>query len=321
MIRNAMKNATKLSYSAKFELEEWNVWGSTMIRTADGVCHLIFSRWLKSLGFNAWATHSELAYATAGHPAGPYRMQGVVLTGDGGSAWDSGGMHNECLIEAEGKYYLYYIGQRGNGEWWDHRNHQRVGIAVADHPSGPWKRLDAPLIEPKPGHLLTGTPNVFRRPDGLYQMVYKTVTDGPKPFGGSVRHIVATSDSPLGPFTDHPSPFIQAPKTTFPIDDHVEWYQEGMYYAIVKDNRGEFTEYERAMILFESKDGFHWELSCDPLIMLPEITWEDGIVQSFERLEMPKLYLENGRPICLFLAGLPQGADDSFMVAISLNRV
>ncbi|RAU93699.1 glycoside hydrolase family protein [Paenibacillus sp. YN15] len=307
-----------LPLAAKFELKDANVWGATMLRTEDGICHLIFSTWPKSLGHMAWATHSELGYATAEQPGGPYRFQGMALTRDNGDRWDSGGMHNECLIEAKGKYYLYYNGQRGNGEWWDHRNHQRVGVAVADHPSGPWRRFDRPLIEPKPGHLLTATPNVFLRPDGRYQMVYKTVTAGPPPFGGSVRHVIALADSPLGPFVDQPEPFIRRPATHFPIDDHVEWAQDGAYYAIVKDNQGEFTGHTGAMILFRSADGLAWELERDPVVMLPQITWEDGRTQAFDRLEMPKLHMEKGTPTHLFLAGLPRGEDDSFMVAVPL---
>ncbi|WJH33547.1 glycoside hydrolase family protein [Paenibacillus sp. CC-CFT747] len=310
----------RLAYRAKFELPDWNVWGSTMLRTEEGTCHLIFSRWLRSLGHQAWATHSELAYATSSLPEGPYEVQGTALTQDGEGRWDSGGFHNESLIEADGIYYLYYIGQHGNGEWWNHRNNQRVGVAVADHPSGPWKRFDKPLLEPRPGHLTTGTPHVFKRPDGKYQMVYKTVTEGPMPFGGSVRHVIALADHPLGPFVDHPEPFIRTPKTNFPIDDHVEWVQDGRYYAIVKDNKGEFTGMHSAMILFESEDGIHWELSRDPLVMKPQITWEDGVVQPFERLEMPKLYFENGKPAILYLAGLPIGSEHSFMVAVPLTK-
>jgi hypothetical protein len=48
------------------------------------------------------------------------------------------------------------------------------------------------------------------------------------------------------------------------------------------------------------------------------ITWDDGATEQFERLEMPKLHLENGRPKTLFLAALPQGAKRSFLVALPL---
>ena len=35
-------------------------------------------------------------------------------------------------------------------EWWVHRNHQRIGVATADHPGGPWTRRDTPLLDVGP---------------------------------------------------------------------------------------------------------------------------------------------------------------------------
>jgi hypothetical protein len=32
------------------------------------------------------------------------------------------------------------------------RSNKRVGVAIADHPAGPWQRLDHPLLLPRPGH-------------------------------------------------------------------------------------------------------------------------------------------------------------------------
>ena len=30
------------------------------------------------------------------------------------------------LFGHAGKYHLYYTGNYGNGDWWTHRNHQRI---------------------------------------------------------------------------------------------------------------------------------------------------------------------------------------------------
>ena len=56
-----------------------------------------------------------------------------------------------------------------------------------------------------PDALVTSNPSVAARPDGGVLMIYKAV--GLKralPFGGPVVHLVATADSPTGPFTKHP---------------------------------------------------------------------------------------------------------------------
>ena len=115
------------------------------------------------------------------------------------------------------KYYLYYMGDtaerplgdspsvaelRGERRW-EQRNNQRVGVAVADNPDGPWQRMDQPLVAPTPGFfdaLCCTDPTVTARPGGGYVMVYKGVGDkGALPFGGPVVLLAATSDSPTGP--------------------------------------------------------------------------------------------------------------------------
>ena len=312
-------NPVSLSSAAVIDLPDWNTWGGSMVRTPDGECHLVFSRWPYELGFDAWATSSQFGYATAPSPAGPFEVHGTLLGPDDAGGWDSGGFHNPSMIAAEGRYYLYYTGQHGNGEWWNHRNNQRVGVAMADHPSGPWRRSPEPLIAPRPGHIMTATPHVFRRLDGRYQIVYKTVTEGPMPFGGSVHHVIAVGDSPTGPFEDVPEPFIRSPRTHFPIDDHVEWAQDGTYFALVKDRTGDFTGEQAAMILFTSEDGIRWEIDADPIVVKPYIERADGTVQRCDRLEMPKLHFEDGRATRLVLSVLPRGADRSFTIVVPVR--
>ncbi len=46
---------------------------------------------------------------------------------------------------------------------------------------------------------------------------------------------------------------------------------------------------------------------------------DDGKVQRFERLEMQKLYFEDGQPKALFLGGKPEGTTEGFGIAIDLR--
>jgi hypothetical protein len=158
-------------------------------------------------------------------------------------------------------------------------------------------------------------------------MVYKTLAPGPGRFGGGVVHYPATSDDPLGPFKRHPVQMVDKGKVfkrhfEFHIDDHVEWYQDGRYYAIVKDHDAPYlTEHGRCLYLIESADGLQWGPSKHALVMPFRLTWEDGRTESFERLEMPKLHIEDGRPRVLFLAARRAGKPDapSYNVAIPLG--
>jgi hypothetical protein len=333
----------RIPRTAAYHEEDWCLWDPAMVRTPDGTCHLLYSRWQRALGFDAWATHAEIAWATASRPEGPYRFRGTVFHGAGGGAWDAHSVYNTCLLAHGGRYYLYYTGNHGPAswrpdravstreeDWWAQRNSQRVGVAVADHPSGPWKRLDKPLIDtgPQTGWGIIATPNVCTRPGGGFLMVYKTLAPGTGRIGGGVFHYPATADSPLGPFRRHPVPVVDkrklvsaGPVPTFHIDDHVEWWQGDRYYAIVKDhNPPHLTAYGKALLLLESADGLAWKLSKHSLVSKFALAWDDGGSDAFERLEMPKLYCEGGRPKTLFLAALPKGATRSWLLAVQLAR-
>jgi hypothetical protein len=331
--------------SAVFTDPDSHLWDPAMVRTADGVCHLLYSTWPKRLGFDAWATHAEIAWATADEPQGPYRFHRKVLAARGGH-WDGHSVYNTCLLNYGGKFYLYYTGNHGPKEWtkdrapdmrdeawWTQRNSQRIGVAVADHPGGPWTRFDKPLIDvgPDTGQGIIAVPNVIARPGGGFLMVYKTLAAGPGRFGGGVVHYPAVADNPLGPFRRHPRILIDKQKllgtTTkfnFHIDDHVEWFQDDRYYGIVKDHDAPFiSPHGRSLLLIESADGLDWRLSRHSFVKDFAVTWDDGRVQRFERLEMPKLYRESSRNKVLFLAARAEGAPSavSFLLAVRLHEV
>jgi hypothetical protein len=291
--------------TAKLELDQWYVWGGSMVRTDDGVCHILFSRWPRELGHRAWVTHSAVAYATAGDPLGPYALEGIALAGSGGDAWDADMIHNPTVLKVGERFCLYYTGNHGNGDYWDHRNNQRVGVALADHPAGPWKRLDRPLLDVTPGswdHLITTNPSVTQGPDGRFLLMYKTVGEGEMPFGGKVVHGVAIADDPLGPFRRHPEPVLSHPTERFPLEDPFVWYGPDRFYAILKDFKGLFTQAGPSLALFESTDGLDWRPAEHTLVSTLRIEWGDGQVESVKHLERPQLYLERAKPRVLFCA-------------------
>lgn len=327
---------------------DWFIWGGGTVRTADGTCHLFVARWPKREGFNAWVTHSEIAYATSPDPLGPYTVHGPVFEPRPGF-WDADNLHNPLIQEFDGKYYLYYSGNFGPRDgtkdgWWIHRNHQRAGVAVADHPAGPWRRFDQPLIQTTPGgtdHLLTSSPTVARRKDGKYVLIYKGVSDGPMPFGGKVRMHVALGDRPDGPFVKQPVTVFGHKTLQFPTDDNFIWSQraangDGRLYAIVKDYRGVYAHQARpgqagpdamekeSLVLFTSEDGLDWRLARHPYVSDFRLRWADGRVSDrLHRLDQPQIWLENGKPSVLFLAVKANddgdNADLSYNVQVSLK--
>jgi predicted GH43/DUF377 family glycosyl hydrolase len=316
--------------TAKFELPDYYVWCGTLTKAGDGKYYLLFSRWPRALGHNAWVTHSEVAVAAGQSPLGPFEFKSVALPARGKRFWDGLCTHNPTVQRFGGKFYLYYMGNTGDGVAmrslnWTHRNNQRIGVAVADHPLGPWRRFDKPLIEPTPGFhdaLMCSNPSVTGRPGGGYLMVYKAVGDkNEMPFGGPVLHCVAASDSPTGPFRKHPQPVFVKEGVAFAAEDPFVWHDGRRYRAIVKDNAGYFTGAGKSLALFASPDGLDWRLSARPLVATTEIQWANGERQKLNSLERPQLWFERGEPAVLLCASDVSAArEHSFNVRIPLRR-
>ncbi|MGL4851582.1 MAG: glycoside hydrolase family protein [Phocaeicola sp.] len=307
----ALQPASSISV---LEDDAYYTWGASPIKGDDGLYHLFYSRWKKEYGFLAWVTHSEVAHATSKNPLGPYEFQDLALPARGKEYWDGLNTHNPTIHFFEGKYYLYYTGNTGNGVNMKtdlnatHRNNQRLGVAVSVTPFGPWQRFDQPLIDVSAHEnahdaLMMANPSITKMQDGKYLLVYKAVAKQlPGIWGGPVVHLCATSDSPIGPFEKKTTPIFTAKESSFPAEDPYIWMQDGTYYAIVKDMKGSFTPAGRSLVLFYSTNGFDWNPTENPLISVPEIRWEDGTLSKMEHLERPQLLIEDGKPIALFLA-------------------
>lgn len=340
--------------TAIFRESGYFIWCGSMVKGGDGKYHLFYSRWQKKFGFNAWATHSEVAHAIADSPLGPYRHANIALPARGQQYWDGLCTHNPNVIQApDGKYYLYYMGTSGkhpnavaptDGGYatrydenknvveqcrmqplnWEFRNNQRIGVAVADSPDGPWRRFDQPLISPTPGFydaLCCNNPSVSPRLGGGYLMVYKAMGDrGELPFGGPVVHCVATSDSPTGPFTKYPNPIFVKEGVPFVAEDPFIWCDGHCYWAIVKDFSGHFTGTVKSLALFRSEDGLDWSPAKNAFVSTPDILWADKEKRKLAFLDRPQLYQENGRPVALFCAAMDASAD-TFNVQIPLHAL
>ena len=325
---------SRVPAKSKFIDPDYYIWGASMVKDDDGLYHLFYSRWPKSLTHFAWVTHSEIAHATSNSPLGPYQHVDVVLPERGIRFWDGVCTHNPTVHEFDGKYYLYYMGNTGEREPakrlnWTHRNQQRIGVAVADHPNGPWKRFDEPLIDVSANEtahdaLMTSNPSILRRPDGKFVLIYKAVGKKRKlPQGGPVVHLAATSDSPTGPFEKLNEPLFVVDGIDFPAEDPYIWSDKTGCWAIVNDHKGSFTGTgQDCLALFQSQDGLTWKVADHPMVLNRRVTWEKGRAkpQSFHRLERPQLWLENGIPKVLFCAAEEtKQKKHSYNVHIPLN--
>jgi hypothetical protein len=318
---------------AVFESPDWCIWCGSAVRGDDGNYHLFYSRWPSKLGHLAWVTHSEVCRAVAAAPTGPYRHVDVVLPARSERFWDGSCTHNPTILRVGKKFCLYYMGNYGDGVVppknlnWTHRNHQRIGVALADSPAGPWQRFDKPVVDISADHaapdaLMTSNPAVCVRPDGGLLMVYKAVaTKGPAPFGGPVVHLVATAENPEGPWKKNLTPIFTKPGEHFAAEDPFIWHDGDRYRGIVKDNNGIFTGKGYSLAHWESRDGFEWRPAKHVFVTTPEIVWTDGAKKKLNALERPQLVFDaRGTPVALLCAGAyTSDRTRSFNVAIPLR--
>ena len=316
--------------TAKFINQNYFIWCGSLIKSdIDNKYHIYYSRWPKELGMSAWVTHSEVAHAVSDSPFGPFEFSDVALSVRGEGYWDGLVTHNPTIHFFDGCYYLYYTGNIGftdkPGEYWEHRNRQRIGIAKADNPYGPWERVNQPLIDVSTDSLahdalITTNPSVVKMPDGRFLMVYKAAAKkADPPRYGPVVHLTAISDSPSGPFEKQMKPIFTAGDVDFPAEDPYVWFQDNCYYAILKDMGGHFTQYGTSLVLFYSENGFDWDLAPNALVSKIEINWEGTGIKELQKLERPQLYIENGELIALLCAAR-EISDHAFNVQIPLKK-
>ncbi len=308
-----------------FLLEDSNVWGATVTRHTDGLYYMLFSTWDTHQGFSSdWYYHSEIGYAVSTELGGPYVYMGSALdktysntTNEAPVKWQYGTdtatidvFHNPTVMHSEkdGKYYLYFMGTSTDNTDKTH-GRQRVGVAYADSPAGPWTVMDTPVIDVREDswdYKFTANPSVMeiRNEDGSY--TYYALYKGSGKYEGQSLTAtgVGTATSPLGPFTRADAPIMRDPEIGFSVEDCYVWQSEGKYYALAKDmTRGNWTGVTGAYsyALFESADGENWALSENKLAFKNEILWERG-TQQVSHLERSQLYLEKGIPFMLLNA-------------------
>ena len=284
-------------------------WCGTMVRSADGRCHLMLSVWPEARGFDGWLYHSEIGYAVAEQPDAEYRFQGVVFSGDPSpGAWDHAMVHNPWIIQHDGRFYMYYTGNTGDGTFPSHRYNQRVGLAVAERPGGPWRRLGQPLAPATPGswdELVSCNPSVCRMADGRFIMLYRACSrpDNPVHHGDIVLG-VAFAERPEGPFVRHPEPIFRREGQPFAAEDPGVFCWGGRLYAAFKDMGQNYHDRERSLLLAESADGKDWRI-IQPLCTR-DLPFADTAPREQFRVERPFVYMENDQPRQLFVAVRPE---------------
>lgn len=296
-------------------------WGGTPIPGDDGLYHMFYDRWPKNnpRGMYGWLYITEIAHAVSEKPEGPYRFRNVAISSPGDvppGRWDAVNTHNACITRfpdpqtGKVRYYLYFIANRGkqttSDPWMVHIMNQRIGVASADSPDGPWTRHPTPVCEPGgPLQFYVVNPGVTRLPDGRYLMVLKgrerlaSKPDSP----GAMLHGWALADKPTGPFRIQPTLLFPG---SISAEDPCVWVRDGRIYAAVKDWTGKLSGTPGISWVYGEPqvDGsVQWHVPQMPLISGRVLKWNDGSETRIHTLERPCILLDKqGRPSHLFAA-------------------
>lgn len=297
-----------------FSLEGWFVWGGTVCREGDKY-YIFASAWKKEYRFSGWVKYSTILQGVGERPEGPFRFfrEMTELKEQG---WSREMVHNPTAIRVGDKYYLYYIGTVGDPSRWNrgqteeaeiYRYNQKIGVAVGTTLSEPLvPSARNPVLEPVEDRwdcTYVTNPSVVSGPDGI-RMVYKSLMKD----RSAMKLGVAAGETPEGPFVR----LTGAPIFEENIEDPFLWYQNGAYRMIVKDMCGKLAGKRGEAVLYTSKDGIVWE-NIPIYAYGTEVEWESGTVR-YTNVERPQMYIENGRPVCLYNA-VGNVPEDTFNLA------
>ncbi|WP_200975053.1 glycoside hydrolase family protein [Echinicola sp. 20G] len=302
-----------------FQMEDYIVWGGSVIKGEDGLYYMFASRWPKHLGMSAWVTNSEIVLAVADKPEGPFSFKKVVLPARGKQYWDGMMTHNPNIHYHDGKYILFYIGLNyefdqpekvgATRELYEEAwNHKRIGVAVADSPFGPWKRMDAPILQPRPGKwdgAIISNPAPVIHEDGSVLLIYKSA---PVPYPArnqnrTMNFGVATASHYWGPYERKGEDNqIKLLPISSDVEDPYIWYDGSKYHMLAKCMNEAITGESGAGFLASSEDGLVWKTSENPIAYSRNITFSNGEKVNLPKLERPQVLIQNGQPSHVYFA-------------------
>ena len=162
-------------------------------------------------------------------------------------------------------------------------------------------------------------------------MMYKGVAKkDPLPGGGPISFLIASSDSPTGPFSKALKPILSKADWGVATEDPCIWTGKDRYWGIIRIDGSPvvsqagttFTDKNHSLILVESVDGFDWKPSRHALVTTMDLRWAGWPGHPMICIERPQLCLDQGRPVALVCASTSfyDNHDGSFIVAIPLKN-
>ena len=311
-----------------FNQKDYWTWCGSVIKGEDNKYHMFASRWPKSLSFNLyWITNSEIVHAVSDKPEGPFTFSDVVLPPRGEEYWDGKMTHNPAIRKHGDTYLLYYVGTTYKGDMPDAEHpiavdspkkleahqHERIGLATAKSPYGPWTRSDKPILDVVPNsweQYLVSNPSPFVFDDGRVMLFYKGVEKLKTHAIG-----VALADNWAGPYKrKSDKPFEMG----IGAEDPTIWFENGKFHALLLDHDRKFSDKE--IYYAQSKDGLKWETENNPVAITKDIKLADGNISKHGAIERPSVLIENGIATHAYFATKNKNNTHSWNMCIPLKK-
>ncbi|MCM4153141.1 hypothetical protein DHD05_16240 [Arenibacter sp. N53] len=285
----------------------YTIWGCAPIQDEDGRTHLFVARWPEKNVDPAWRKSSEIAHYVSDSPEGPFAFSDVAIKGTGRDTWDKYAPHNPEIKKVGNYFVLLYIANT-NYLQPPHPSNQRIGMAIAKSPSGPWKKVgkdgmildaDNPLKWNYKSSMGVANPALLEV-NGKYYLYFKTKTTD-----GILKYGLAIANKLKGPYTIKDKPVTSnkgalEDGTVFAYQDHI--------FLLTTDNHGQNTGIVGGGTLWKSKDGLTFNLE-DATIgydLLPSYYKEFDIKKVVRiygpdpKIERPKILMINKKPAYLY---------------------
>lgn len=317
-----------------FRMDDYWVWCGSVVKDPDGKgYHMFASRWPREYPMlKGYVYLSEIVRAWSPDMMGPYKFVEKILPSGNPRDWNGRMAHNPAIVKYKDKYLLYYIASTYDfpvpspeavaaDSKTMNKIYQkiRIGVLSLNHPAGPWKSMDKPILEPRPrkwDSQLVTNPAPCITPDGRIFLYYRSNT----PEG--LRIGLAVAESFEGPYERiKDSPVLEG----IYVEDPFVWHNGRCFEMVAKDMTGEITGEIQSGAHFLSDDGIKWQTAKNPKAYSRTVSYTNGVTVTLGSLERPQLLLDKQRiPKCMFAAAAdgPGGfcnAKNTWNIAIPLS--
>lgn len=225
----------------------------------------------------------QIGVATATNPLGPWkRYSGNPILKSSEKSWENRWVACPMVIKESDTYYMFYSSA---DMYW----RERICLATAKHPLGPWKKYSGnPIIDDENFGYIGGVVK-FKGKFLLY------ATNPNEIQGDYGRLYLATADLPRGPWKLHPTAvFGEGPKGAWDEGAFSEFEvlnHNGMlhaFYGACKINSGRTESIGYAY----STDGINWtRFEGNPVAKIDKVPNASAFAEVHAVIEHPKIYL------------------------------